>query len=328
MLITLVYFFVVVLIFTVRDVAVVLVLVFISVSILNSVERIFRKVFKKRLLSVSVSLLVYFLFLALSLWLIVPAVVKEFGSFYSAMMEKVDIKEWKEFFGNEKILEFFQKVIDYVRPKVDEFVNNFITTTAASIPSVAMQIFFVILGTIYSLVYVDVFRSLPKVLYPGRLHALAVPFMEELFSNLMRFVQAVFVTATMTGILFFLVFEIMDLKYSVTIGVWAFLTNFMPIVGVLFEYIPVFLFSLSLGFKGVLTMAVITLVIHTTAFVTFLHMMKGYTRINPVEMLFFILLLWKLYGLLGIFVAVPLTIFVNVFWKHFVKPHFQEGGAF
>ena len=324
MLITLVYFLFVVLIMTMKDVAFVLILVFISVAILNAVETFARKYFRSRIASTVFSLGIYFLFLAIALWLIIPAVVREFGSFYNTMMSKTNLEDWREFFGNEKIFEFFQKVVDYVRPKVDEYVNTMVGTLAASIPNFAMQLLFIILGTIYSLVYIDHLRSLPKVLYPDRLHAIAVPFMRELFSNLLRFVQAVFLTATMTGILFFLVFEVMDLKYSVTVGVWAFLTNFLPIVGVLFEYIPVFLFSLSLGFKGVIIMAVVTLVIHTAAFVTFLHMMRGYTRISPLEMLFFILLLWKVYGFTGIFVAVPLSIFVNVFWKHFIKPHFEE----
>ena len=310
----------------VRDVAVVLILVFISVSILKALNDALGVIVRSKSMRVLISISIYFLFLAFTIWLIVPAVVKEFGSFYKMMMGDVDIKSWKKFFGNDKILDLFQKTIDYIKPRVNDYVNAALTNVATSTPNFGMQIFFVILGTIYSLVYFEHLRNLPKVLYPKRLHHIVLPFSNELFANLMRFVQAVFVTAMLTGILFFLSFEIMGLKYSVTIGVWAFVTNFMPIVGVLFEYIPVLLFSLSLGFKGVIIMTLITLTIHTISFVTFIHMMKGYSNISPIEMLFFILLLWKIYGLMGIFIAVPLTIFINTFWKYFIKPHYEEDG--
>ncbi len=320
-------FLFIVAVFMVKDVAVVLILIFISVSILKALNDLIEKLVKRRSLSVSISITIYFLFLAFTIWLIVPAVVKEFGSFYNLMMGEVNLKSWKKFFENEKVLELFQKSINYMKPKINDYVNSTLTMLATSTPKFAMQIFFIVLGTIYSLLYFDHLRNLPKVLYPKRLYPLVLPFSNELFTNLMRFVQAVFVTAMLTGILFFISFEIMGLKYSITIGVWAFVTNFMPIVGVLFEYIPVLLFSISLGFKGVIIMTLITLAIHTVSFVTFIHMMKGYSNISPVEMLFFILLLWKIYGLMGIFVAVPLTIFINTFWKYFIKPRFEEEEA-
>ncbi len=307
----------------IKDVAVVLVLIFISVSVLKALNDALERILRSNSLRVLISISIYFLFLAFTIWLIVPAVVKEFGSFYKLMMGDVNLKSWKKFFENDRILDLFQKIIDYMKPRINDYVNTALTTLATSTPKFGMQIFFVILGTIYSLIYFDHLRNLPKVLYPRKLHSIVLPFSNELFANLMRFVQAVFVTAMLTGILFFLSFEIMGLKYSITIGVWAFVTNFMPIVGVLFEYIPVLLFSLSLGFKGVIIMTLITLAIHTVSFVTFIHMMKGYSNISPVEMLFFILLLWKLYGLMGIFIAVPLTIFINTFWKYFIRPRYE-----
>ncbi len=324
MLITLLLFLFIVLVFMVKDVAAVLILVFVSVSVLKALNELVERFLKNRTLSIFISLSLYFLFLAFTLWLIIPAVVKEFGSFYNLIMGEVNLKGWKKFFENEKMLDLFQKSIEYIKPKVSDYVNGVLAALATSTPNFVMQLFFVILGTIYSLVYFKHVRDLPKVLYPKRVYPIVLPFSNELFANLMRFVQAVFVTALLTGFLFFTAFQVMNLKYSVTIGVWAFVTNFMPIVGVLFEYIPVLLFSLSLGFKGVVIMTLITLAIHAISFITFIHMMKGYSNISPVEMLFFILLLWKVYGLMGIFIAVPLTIFINTFWKYFIKPHFEE----
>lgn len=323
LILTLIYFALVALIFFVQEVAAIIVVTFINVAILGALSNFLKKYLKSRVLSNTLALLAFFFILFIALYLIVPAVLREFGSFYSVIMENIKREAWKEYIRSEQLLAFVEKVFEYVKPAMEDLIKNEVAKLTTSVPSFGLQIFFIVLGTIYALIYIDHLKKFPQAIYPKRVWHISEPFIEELFANLRRFVQAVFVTALITGIMFFMIFEIMHLKYSVTIGVWAFLTNFIPIVGVIFEYIPVFLFSLSLGLKGVILMAVFTLIIHTIAFVTFLAMMKGYTKINPVEMLFFIMIMWRFQGLLGIFIAVPITIFISVFWKHFMGPFFE-----
>ncbi len=294
-----------------------------NVTILSAVSSRIRRFFRSKVLSDILVLSGFFLVLILVLATLVPAVIKEFGGFYSTMIDAFEKKSWEKYVDNPQIRDLITRFMNYLQPKLEEFVNHTLTQITAYIPSLLMFAFFAVLGTIYTLLNSQHIKRLPTILYPKRIGYISEPFLKELLDNLSRFVLSIFVTATITGILFFMVFEIFNLKYSVTIGVWAFITNFIPIVGVLFEYIPVFLFSLSLGIKGVILMAVITLIIHTIAFVTFLNMMRGYTKINPVEMLLFIMVLGRIYGLLGIFVAVPMAIFTNIFWKYFIKPYLE-----
>jgi len=301
----------------------VIMVIFVNVTILSAVSSRIRRFFRSKVLSDILVLSGFFLVLILVLATLVPAVIKEFGGFYSTMIDAFEKKSWEKYVDNPQIRDLITRFMDYLQPKLEEFVNHTLTQITAYIPSLLMFAFFAVLGTIYTLLNSQHIKRLPTILYPKRIGYISEPFLKELLDNLSRFVLSIFVTATITGILFFMVFEIFNLKYSVTIGVWAFITNFIPIVGVLFEYIPVFLFSLSLGIKGVILMAVITLIIHTIAFVTFLNMMRGYTKINPVEMLLFIMVLGRIYGLLGIFVAVPMAIFTNIFWKYFIKPYLE-----
>ncbi len=323
-ILTLVYFLFVALIFLSKDIAAVVIAIFINVAILSAVSDFLGKWIKSKRTCNLLSLLLFFLLIFAAVYMIVPPVIKEFGSFYSIIMENVKNESWKNYIKSEEMQKLTEKIFSYIGPSVEEKMKEFLSTITTSVPNYGFQFFFIILGTIYSLVYIDTLKKLPLVVYPKKLWHLSVPFTKDLFANMKRFVQAIFVTALMTGILFFTLFEIMGLKYSVTIGVWAFITNFMPIVGVIFEYIPVFLFSLSLGLNGVIIIAVFTLIIHTISFVTFLTMMKGYTKINPVEMLFLIMIMWKFQGMLGIFVATPIAIFINVFWKHFLSPIFNN----
>ncbi len=313
----------IVLIAFLKDVFAIIMVIFVSVTILDAFSKLIFKLIRNSFASKLIALISFFLLISFVLVTLVPAVLKEFGGFYSAMMDAIESKSWENYIENPQLRKLATEFMNYLQPRLEEFMNYVVTFSANYVPSLVMGIFFAILGTIYTLFNLEHVRELPKVMYPQKIRHITQPFMEDLFLNLERFVLAIFITALITGLLFFMVFKIFKLDYSVTIGVWAFLTNFMPIVGVLFEYVPVFLFSLSLGFKGVLVMALITLIIHTIAFVTFINMMKGYAKINPVEMLLFIMILGRIYGLLGIFIAVPLTIFLNLFWRHFIKTYME-----
>jgi predicted PurR-regulated permease PerM len=99
----------------------------------------------------------------------------------------------------------------------------------------------------------------------------------------------------------------------------------IPIVGVVFEIIPLILLAVSarslLVFIGLLAAL---LVIHTAAFIVFLKLMRGYTRTNPVIMIFSIIFFGQVLGIVGAFLAVPLTIILKQFWEHFISPWFER----
>lgn len=106
-----------------------------------------------------------------------------------------------------------------------------------------------------------------------------------------RYIRVIFINAVIIGLSYWIVFEAFNLKYSAIISLWAFVTNFIPIVGVVLEYIPVLLFSLTLGVKGVLLIALFAILIHAVAFVVFIQLMKGLEKLNPVYIILSILFL-------------------------------------
>jgi len=126
--------------------------------------------------------------------------------------------------------------------------------------------------------------------------------------------------ALIVGISFGVFLLFIGVKYSLLLGVWAAITNLIPIVGVVLEIIPLLLTGVSMGLKAVVTIAIAVAVVHTTAFVIFLKLMKGYIKINPVVMIFMILLSTQIFGMIGAFIAVPLTIVIRLYWQYFIYP--------
>jgi len=48
--------------------------------------------------------------------------------------------------------------------------------------------------------------------------------------------------------------------------------------------------------------------------------MKGYAKLNPIYIIFSILFFGKVFGFLGVFIAVPLAIYIQIIWKRFIDP--------
>jgi predicted PurR-regulated permease PerM len=117
----------------------------------------------------------------------------------------------------------------------------------------------------------------------------------------------------------------LGIKYTVLMSFWAFVTNFIPIVGVIFEFVPLALVGLSSGVESMVWLLVLMSVIHGSAFIFFLFVMRGYSKINPFFIILAILIFGQIFNVLGILIAVPLCLIIKLFWTNFIKPYFERG---
>jgi len=143
--------------------------------------------------------------------------------------------------------------------------------------------------------------------------ALTVSFFQHFFS-------AIFV-----GVCAFFIMSFLGIKYTVLMSFWAFVTNFIPIVGVIFEFVPLALVGLSSGVESMVWLLVLMSVIHGSAFIFFLFVMRGYSKINPFFIILAILIFGQIFNVLGILIAVPLCLIIKLFWTNFIKPYFERG---
>jgi len=309
-----------------KDIFTVIVVTIFNVILLKPIVAFFKKNFKfSSRISKILALSIFFLGFIIILVFLIPAVTKELGNFIKLITDVFNKKLWRDYLKESPNLqELVDKFMDFVQPKMLEFADYLFNMFISRFPEVVMIAFFGILGTIYVTFYIDTVGSAFEKIFPKRCRSEIRVFIKDLFDNMERFVLAVFITALITGLSFWAVFRIFGLDYSAVVGAWAFVTNFIPIVGVFLEYIPVFLFSLSLGIEGIIWIALFTVIIHSIAFVLFIHLMKGYVKLNPIYIIFSILLFGKVFGSLGVFIAVPLAIYIQIVWKRFVSPVFER----
>jgi predicted PurR-regulated permease PerM len=118
-----------------------------------------------------------------------------------------------------------------------------------------------------------------------------------------------FITGLSIGVLLWLI----GVQPALIFGVFAFLGEFLPNIGAFLVAIPILLVALSLGAtKFWLALGVIVLVYQVELNVLVPGVLGKEMRLHPVNILFFTLATATMFGLLGVFLAVPAAALVQI----------------
>ncbi|ANQ53817.1 membrane protein [Thermosipho sp. 1063] len=296
----------------------------ISVLIVNLITKLLKILKLKTKSAIIVGLVIYFFLIIYGIILIIPAATEQFGSFVSTINYVFENQSWKTYLEkNPELLSGVNNLMKWLQPKLNDLTNYMLDNIAKGTPSFFVTIFYSILLTIYTLLYSSwLKKSLPN-LFPKKIRPQIEKFFEKVYSALSSFVDVVIINAVITAVAFYLLSSFYFKDTAVILSFWAGITNLIPIVGVFFEYIPVFLFSLTLGLKGFIIVNIFVIAIHLGLFVIFVNVMKMHLNLNPVLMIISIIIVNQIFGLVGTFFAVPLLIFIVAYWDEFVKPKFE-----
>ncbi|AEH50150.1 AI-2E family transporter [Pseudothermotoga thermarum] len=301
-------------------------LTFIGTMIVDGLANIIQRFTKlPKLPAKIVALTLYFGVILWGLIMLIPKAFIEFSGFYELIANTIESRAWEDYIkGNEALLKMLNDIVDFLKPSFSELLNYVVKTLARQFPDMLVVAFFSILGTVYASIYLENLIAVIPYLYPKGCRKDVTEFVEELMRNTRRFISVIALNAMIIGVSFAVFFSIMKLPYAPLLAFWGFVTNFIPIVGTVFEIIPVLIFSLSLGLGKIFWIVVFLVIIHTFVFVLFFELMKGYTRLNPVLLIFSILLAGQVFGMVGTFFGAPAALFATVFFDKFVAPEFER----
>lgn len=295
--------------------------------------KLFSKILSKYLripekLSIAFSLIIIFAGLGFLMFFLVPMVFGEVRNFVIFINNFFENKEWEALFTQGNVLPEIEKNIsEYLvslRPKIIEFFNQWI----AELPNMGQQlgsfVFFHILITIYLSFYFDSFKKNIHKIYPYKTRKIATNFLKDLHINLNNFVISTIFASLFVGVGAFVAMNFLGIKYSLLLSFWAAITNFIPIVGVIFEFIPLIVVGISSGVIDMLILLIIMSILHGAAFIFFLYIMKGKARINPVGVILSILIFGAAFGFIGSLIAAPSSLIIKVLWNHYVQPELNN----
>lgn len=300
---------------------------FVVVMVIDAVASLFTKFLKikRKKIATTMALLLFFLVLGWSLVEIVPKAFTQIADFYGLLAKVIREKAWQEYLANQEgLLELLNDLADALVPHIENLMEFVLKWIASAMPNFIVVVFFTILCGIYASFHAgNIFRFIPK-LYPVKCRCVVEEFMNDLKISMRRFIGVLALNALIIGVGFGVLFTILSSRYAPLIGLWAFITNFIPIVGVPIELIPILLFSITLGLEKLLWVFIFACVIHLFVFVLFFEVTKSKMRVNPVLMIFSIVLGGMIFGFAGVFIGAPMAAFATVFYRHFLQPRFES----
>jgi len=125
--------------------------------------------------------------------------------------------------------------------------------------------------------------------------------------------RGVAINGIITGLSIGVLLSLVGVQTALIFGVLAFFGEFLPNIGAFLVSIPILLVALSMGAtKFWLALGVIVLVYQVELNVLVPGVLGKEMRLHPVNILFFTLATAELFGLLGVFLAVPAAALVQI----------------
>jgi putative permease len=150
-------------------------------------------------------------------------------------------------------------------------------------------------------------------LAPDRYRAQAHRTLARLMRQMTAWARGVAINGIITGLSIGVLLWLIGVQPALMFGVFAFLGEFLPNIGGFLVAIPILLVALSLGAtKFWLALGVIVLVYQVELNVLVPGVLGKEMRLHPVNILFFTLATATMFGLLGVFLAVPAAALVQI----------------
>src|SRR6266487_916576 len=150
-------------------------------------------------------------------------------------------------------------------------------------------------------------------LAPDRYREQAHRTLARLMRQMTAWARGVTINGVITGLSIGVLLWLIGVQPALIFGVFAFLGEFLPNIGAFLVSIPILLVALSLGAtKFWLALGVIVVVYQVELNLLVPGVLGKEMRLHPVNILFFTLATATLFGLLGVFLAVPAAALVQI----------------
>src|SRR5437773_4441437 len=166
-------------------------------------------------------------------------------------------------------------------------------------------------------------------LAPDRYRQQAHRTLARMMRQMIAWARGVAINGVITGVSIGSLLWLVGVQPAFIFGVFAFLGEFLPNIGAFLVSIPILLVALSMGAtKFWLAVGVIVLVYQIELNVLVPGVLGKEMRLHPVNILFFTLATATIFGLLGVFLAVPAAALVQIVIDEFyLRPHKPDYAA-
>jgi predicted PurR-regulated permease PerM len=259
---------------------------------------------------------------------------KEDGSFahnvWAMILQFVDVKQIQKMFSEEQLYSIGKSILEKMLPGIWGFVHGTISFISG------IFIFtIVIMYMIFLLIGFDKYRAGWKKLVPLKYRENVFDFVNEFKTIMNKYFRGQALIALIQGVIFAIAFSIVGIPMSIFLGIFLALLNMVPYMQIL-GVIPTFLLAIVHALDTGQNIWSILIIVSAIFLITqalqdyFLtpKILGKVTGLNPVLIILSILTWSKIFGFLGLIIALPLTYLILSYYRRLLvsynKQYFHE----
>lgn len=277
----------------------------------------------RRAISVATIYILFILVIALTLVAIIPTIINSFTDFYNHLPSIInDFVNWFNSLnlginlGDDTIQRIFENDIFSVQKLITYFNFDNVNKYAQGVMSVGSSLFKVFMGIVIS-IYILIDRASLRISVKlfadsimkekNRLFITKYLKLINEFAN--KYIYCMLVDAIIIFIAAFIILSIEGVKYAPILALLLGLLNLIPYFGAITATAIIGLITILTGSVTLAIVAVVSVVILQQLDANYIQprLLSGSLKIKPFWVIFGILLGGGLFGIIGIFLAVPLT---------------------
>ncbi|MDP2684296.1 MAG: AI-2E family transporter [bacterium] len=317
-------------IYLLRDVLMILLVAVILASALNPWVNALQRKRVPRVLATVFIFLAFFGSFILILVLMVPPIATQIGDIASNFPEYYDrvvndFQKFKEFSLQQNILDSLQSTLANLQNNISQTASG-VFGAVASIFGGFFSFFGVIVITFYMLLEEHALKKFIRSVTPSKYQPYVFQLMNRSQERLRLWLKGQLILGLIIFLLAYIGLSILGVKYALVLALWAGLTEFIPYLGPLLGAIPAVFISLTTGNLVITLVVVIWYIIIQQLENSILvpKVMEKTVGLNPLIVIIVMLTGAKLAGIVGLLLAVPLTLIVQAFTEDFFANKEEE----
>lgn len=304
-------------------------------SIYNKIKFI-RK--KSRLLSVLTIYILAIILGIIAIRFLVPAIinsfqdlVNNFQTYYISIKEKIMSLPEDSILKSENIMNVINQLNNF---KIEDYINfDRITQYAQGVLSFASGIFDIFVSMVVS-IYLLLERKDIVAFFRKMLGSM---FNKEVYQNIGRyfhrtneifckFIASQFLDAIVVGVLTSIAMSIMRIKYAVMLGLFIGIFNMIPYFGAIIGVaISIFITILTGGLSKAIEMAIVVIILQQIdANIINPKIVGESLKMSPLIVIFSVTIGGAYFGILGMFLAVPVAAVFKLLLCDFIEYNYQK----
>lgn len=293
---------------------------------------------KSRLLSVLTVYLLVIIVCIIAIRFLVPAItnsfqdlVDNFQTYYVSIKENIMSLPEDSILKNEHVINAINQLNNF---KIEDYINfDKITQYAQGVLNFASGIFDVFVSLVVSIYLllerkdiVKFFKKLLASIFSKNVYQNIGKYFHKTNEIFCKFLASQFLDAIIVGVLTSIAMSIMGIKYAVMLGLFIGIFNMIPYFGAIIAVaISIFITILTGGLSKAIEMAIFVIILQQIdANIINPKIVGESLKMSPLLVIFSVTLGGAYFGILGMFLSVPVAAVIKLLICDFIEYNYQK----